>query len=336
MAYQKQKKAEILAKSQPELYLDAENPNALVSQPKVSQALFDRFVAYLDVAPKTVETYKTNIKQFFTYLQNNGISSPTRDDVIAFRDTIKKTCKPTTVAGYIIALRQFFNWTASEGFYPNIADHVKGAKIDKNFKKDYFTSEQIRTILNNIDRNTPQGKRDYAMLLLMVSCGLRDIEVNRANIEDLRALGDNTVLYVQGKGHEEKSIFVKIPQPVEMAIREYLMERTNKQPSSPLFVSLSNHAKDERLTTRSISRIAKNAFRSAGFDSERLTSHSLRHTGITLALLSGENFRLDEVQQYSRHASIDILQTYNHSLDAAKNTCSQVVCDTILGNNKNA
>lgn len=331
MGYQKRNKAELMARPQPELYVDAENPNSLVAQPKVSQALFDRFVAYLDVAPKTVETYKTNIKQFFVYLQEQGISSPTRDDVLAFRDKIKETCKPTTVSGYIIALRQFFNWTASEGFYPNIADHIKGAKVDKEFKKDYFTSGQIKTILDGIDRNTVQGKRDYAMLLLMVSCGLRDIEVNRANIEDLRALGDNSVLYVQGKGHEEKSIFVKIPKPVEMAIREYLMERSNKQPSSPLFVSISNHAKDERLTTRSISRIAKNAFRSAGFDSERLTSHSLRHTAITLALLSDKNYRLDEVQQFSRHASIDILQTYNHSIDRANNSCSETVCNTILG-----
>lgn len=331
MAYQKRKRAEIVAKQPVQLYSDAENPNMLVSQPKVSQAMFDRFVAYLDVAPKTVETYKGNIKQFFVYLQERGISSPTREDVIAFRDKVKETCKPTTVENYIIALRQFFNWTASEGFYPNIAEHIKGAKIDKEFKKDYFTSEQIRTILDGIDRNTVQGKRDYAMLLLMATCGLRDIEVNRANIEDLRALGDNTVLYVQGKGHEEKSIFVKVPKPVETAIRAYLMERQNKNPASPLFVSISNHGKDERLTTRSISRIAKNHFRAAGFDSDRLTSHSLRHSAITLALLSNKNFRLDEVQQFSRHASIDILQTYNHSLDRANNQCSEVVCNSILG-----
>lgn len=56
--------------------------------------------------------------------------------------------------------------------------------------------------------------------MLMVSCGLRTIEVSLANVEDLRSVGDKTVLYVQGMGHTERSIFVLVPPKVEQAIRK--------------------------------------------------------------------------------------------------------------------
>lgn len=59
----------------------------------------------------------------------------------------------------------------------------------------------------------------------MVTCGLRTIEVVRADVEDLRTLGSKTVLYVQGKGKDEKSDYVIITREVEKAIRSYLATR---------------------------------------------------------------------------------------------------------------
>jgi len=74
------------------------------------------------------------------------------------------------------------------------------AKIGREHKKDYLTADQVREVLSTVEQNTLQGMRDYAILVLMLTCGLRTIEVSRANIGDLRVLGDNTVLYIQGKG----------------------------------------------------------------------------------------------------------------------------------------
>lgn len=62
----------------------------------------------------------------------------------------------------------------------------------------------MEIVLETIDRSTLTGKRDYALIALLVTCGLRTIEAHRANIEDLRTLGDMTVLYIQGKGKDEK------------------------------------------------------------------------------------------------------------------------------------
>lgn len=294
----------------------------------VNEELFRRFAAYLDAAPRTIEAYTKNLRQLFNYFHMNGISRPQREDIIAFRDELKASGhKPTTVQSYITAARLFFSWTAQEGFYPNIADRIKGAKLNRDHKKDYLTSRQVKEVLAHIDRATLQGKRDYAILFTMITCGLRTIEVSRANIEDLRTAGNDTVLYVQGKGREEKTEFIKVTAPAERAIREYLKARGAAKQSEPLFASTSNNNKGQRMTTRSISALSKKSLQRAGYDSPRLTAHSLRHTAVTLSLLAGRD--LAEVQQFARHANIATTMIYNHSLDMAKNGCSEAITEAI-------
>lgn len=291
---------------------------------------FSRFIAYLDSSPKTVATYTRALRQLANYLAINGIRQPQREDIIAFRDELKASGhKPTTIQSYITATKIFFTWTEQEGLYPNIAAHLKGAKLDRNHKKDYLTSSQVKEVLNSIDRSGEKGLRDYAMLFLMVTGGLRTIEVARADIGDLRTLGDNTVLYIQGKGREEKTEYIKISAPAEKAIRAYLKARGEALESEPLFISTSHNNQGQRLTTRSISGIVKERLQNAGYDSSRLTAHSLRHTAVTLSLLAGRD--LAEVQQFARHANIATTMIYNHALDQAKNGCSEAITAAITG-----
>jgi integrase/recombinase XerD len=290
--------------------------------------LYSKFVAFLDATPKTAETYKKAIRQLFVYLSLQGISRPQREDIIAFREDLKASGhKPTTVQNYITAAKLFFRWTAQEGYYPDITDHMKGAKIDREHKRDYLTANQVKAVLDGIERDTLQGLRDYAMLSLMVTGGLRDIEVSRADIGDLRTAGESTVLYVQGKGRQEKTEYIKISAPVEKALRAYLRERGEATEGAPLFASLSNNSKGGRLSTRSVSGTVKQRLKAAGYNSERLTAHSLRHTAVTLSLLAGK--RIDEVQQFARHANIATTMIYNHSLDKAKNSCSDAISAAI-------
>ena len=307
-----------------------QNNTAIAEQQTVGAELFNRFLAYLDSSPKTVETYTRALRQLFNYFSFNGINQPTREDIIAFRDELKASGhKPTTVQNYITATKIFFSWTAQEGLYPNIADHLKGAKLDREHKKDYLTSRQVKEVLSGIERTSEQGLRDYAILFLMVTGGLRTIEVSRADIGDLRTAGDNTVLYVQGKGREEKTEYIKLSAPAEQAIRAYLKTRTDTEDTAPLFTSTSNNNRGQRLTTRSISGIVKNRLQQAGFDSSRLTAHSLRHTAVTLSLLAGKD--ITEVQQFARHANLATTMIYNHALDKAKNGCSEAITKAIMG-----
>ena len=133
---------------------------------------------------------------------------------------------------------------------------------------------------------------------------------------------------MQGKGREEKTEFIKVTAAAEKAIRDYLKARGAAKEAEPLFTSTSNNNKGQRMTTRSISAISKSCLKRAGYDSPRLTAHSLRHTAVTLSLLAGR--KLEEVQQFARHANIATTMIYNHSLDMEKNTCSEAITEAIL------
>jgi putative integrase len=301
---------------------------AIVTRRAITVDLFTNFIEYLDASPKTVETYTRAIRQFFKYVQEKGISQPTREDIIAYREHLKGSHKPTTVQNYIVAVRLFFQWTEQKGLYPNVAEHIKGAKLDKNHKKDYLTSRQVKKVLEIAKEESLQGLRDYAILALMFTGGLRTIEVSRANIEDLRIAGDSEVLYLQGKGHEEKTDYIKLIPKVEDAIRVYLKARGTLDPTEPLFTSTSNNSRGDRISTRTISGIVKNALKNAGYDSDKLTAHSTRHTAVTLALMGGQ--KLEEVQQFARHKNLATTLIYAHNLDRAKNNCEATIAKAIF------
>ena len=294
----------------------------------ISEDLLDNFTRFIDASPQSVRTYSRAIKQFLRYLSLNGITQPTREDVLAFRDSLKETHKPTTIQNYIIAVRLFFQWTETAGIYPNVAQHIKGAKVSRSHKRDYLTSAQLKSVLDSIDRSTEQGRRDYAIISLMIVGGLRDIEVHRANVEDLRHLGDNIVLYLQGKNRDERTDYVIVPIEVEKSIRASLADRKGADGKSPLFVSLSNNSKGQRISTRSVSGTVKKSFKRAGYDNSRLTSHSLRHSAVTLAVLGGNS--VQDVQQFARHADISTTMVYFHEMDKTQNKCSNTIASAIF------
>ena len=290
------------------------NSQTLAAAPAVFNVdYFSRWTAYIDATPKTIATYTRAIKQFFKYLAENDITEPDRDTVIAYRDHLKQDHKPTTVQSYLAAVKLFFQWTNQEGLYPNIAERVKGAKLDTDHKKDYLTTKQVARLLKAIDTSSLKGLRDYALILLMVTTGLRTISIIRANIEDIRIAGNDTALYYQG----------------EEAIRAYLAARGDRNPKAPLFSSIANRNNGERMTTRSISRTAKERLIAVGLDSDRLTAHSLRHTAATLNLLNGGS--VEETQQLLGHKNINTTLIYSHALERAKNNSEKRIAKAIFG-----
>ena len=295
--------------------------------------LSERWIRYLDVEPISVVAYNKAINQFVRFMAEAGVSKPTREDILIYKDyLVGSEHKPTTIQLYMQAVKLFFQWTELEGIYPNIAKHIKGAKLDHAHKKDDLSSSQANTLVSGIDTATLAGKRDYAIIALMLTSGLRTIEVQRANIEDLRLLGDFTALYIQGKGHVEKTDYVKVVKEVEQAIKSYLEARRKEEgalkASAPLFASVSNRNFGGRMTTKSISRLAKNHLIESGFDSPRLTAHSLRHTAATINLLSGAS--VEETQQLLRHTNINTTMIYSHALERAKNQSESRIASAIF------
>lgn len=296
--------------------------------------LSSRWISFVDAAPRTVDTYTKNIRRFLAYLAENGITltreTAKREIVVAYRDYLKATYKPTTVQGYMAAVKLFFRWAAQEDLLPNIADRVKGAKLDAGHKKDYLTSRQVSRLLKGIDRDSLAGKRDFAILSVMITTGLREVSIARANIGDIRTAGDAVALYYQGKGHEERGAdYVKLAEPVEEAVRDYLKARGETNGDAPLFGAIANRNAGGRMTTRSISRIAKSRLIAAGLESDRLTGHSLRHTAATLNLLNGGT--IEETRQLLGHRNINTTLIYSHALDRAKNNSEKRIAKAIFG-----
>lgn len=294
------------------------------AQAIITKELFTSFINFIDAAPKTVESYKRALRQFFLYLSVNGIKQPKRADVINYKEALKANHKPATIQLYIVAVRLFFQWASQEGYYPNITEHLKGVKLDKAHKKDALTSRQVKRILEGVKGNL----RDYAILTLLFTGGLRTVEIVRANLGDLATVGNCEILYIQGKGHTEKADFVKLCPEVADALNAYVKSRGKVKNDAPLFASASNNNHGERLSTRTISGIVKKAFINAGFTSERLTAHSTRHTAVTLALLAGQ--KLEEVQQFARHANIQTTLVYAHNLERLNNNCELAISKAIF------
>ena len=304
--------------------------NGALANTGITLEMFDRWRAFIDGSPRTVDTYTKAVRQFFHYMQENHISRPAREDVISYREYLLTDHKPTTVQLYLVGVKQFFKWLASMGEYPNIADKVKGAKLDrKHFKKDYIPSKQVARLLESIDRDNLKGLRDYAILSLMVTTGLRTISVINANIEDIRPAGEQMALYYQGKGYNDKAVYVKLADPVYKAIVEYLKARGERSPQAPLFTSRSNRNEGGRMTTRSISRLCKEALLNVGLNSDRLTAHSFRHTAGTLNLLLGGS--LLETQQMLNHSDVNTTMIYVHAIERAKNNSENRIAGAIFG-----
>lgn len=292
--------------------------------------IYSKYIAYLDCAEKTIETYKRAIRQFYFYCNENNVLQPQRSDVLNWRNYLLENKSANTTQSYMIAIRLFFAWTEQEKIYPNIAEHIKGARISKEHKKDNLTSEQVKSLINGIDTSTINGKRDKAIIMTMIVGGLRTIEIQRANIEDLRTLGDKLVLYIQGKGRNDKAEYIKITQPIFTAIQDYINSLpTAPKQTDPLFSSLNHATNGKRLTTKSISRIVKTRLINVGLNSTRLTAHSLRHTTATLNLLNGGT--LEETQQLLRHSNINTTMIYAHALDRLNNKSEERITNVLFG-----
>lgn len=297
-------------------------------------AIIDRFLLAHDIKTKSKETYRRALKQFFAYLEIEGVTRPTRETLIAYKTyLIDKQLSAYTVSAYIIAVRKMFQWTESEHLYANIASQIKGQKKPKGFKKDALSVKQAQKLLIGMETDTLSGARDYALVNLLVRTGLRTIEAVRADIEDIRQQGEQAVLFIQGKGRDSKDDIVILTEETLEPIRAYIsMRGQGVKDSSPLFISHSDRNYGQRLTTRSVSRIVKEKLQASGLDDKRLTAHSLRHTAVTFSLIGGAT--IQEAQTLARHSDINTTLIYAHNLDRISKA-PELKIDALLGDTRN-
>ena len=301
----------------------------------VNNSLVNRWLKFAAVSEKSMATYKVCLKQLFGYFADNKISIPARADLENFRDMLIDSGKSaSTICLYLTATKLFFRWLSQEGIFPNVADHLKNrVKVDhSNHKKDSLSVKQAKELQRAIKGNDLKALRDSAIISLMLTTGIRSIEVVRADISDIRQSEGNYFLYVQGKGRSEKAESVLIADKVYKKIQDYLKAREKAAgkrlvKNSPLFVSTSRRNKNSRLDTQSIRKMVKGNLRKIGIDSPTITYHSLRHTCATVMIM--EKQELYNVQMVLRHKNLATTMIYNNFINRMKNR-AEIVASNIL------
>lgn len=299
--------------------------------------LFEMFIEYTETNPKTMENYKTFLKLFARYLKENNISRPTFETIHDYKRFLDEYRNPETNRKlspgsknqYFQAVKHLFNWLSSLGIYQNIAKPFKPCKLDDtNHKKDSFSIKDIRKIIDGIDTTTTTGKRNKAMLLLAINGGLRIIEIQRANLEDIEEIDGKKKLWIQGKGKQTKNESIELQPLTQEALEEYLSTRPNAKKDEPLFTGTSNNGKGTRITEQSLSRIFKTIMKESGFDSKRLTSHSIRHTANSI-LFNATN-DLYKTQRFARHKDPKTTEIYIHTQEKENDQAEKIIFETIF------
>ncbi len=280
--------------------------------------LIQPFIAGQDVSLNSRSTYLNALLQFSRWCQEKNIIQPQRETILSYKfwlDT--KQLSSYTKAIYIVVVRRFFLWTEESNLYPNIARGVKGIKkFAKSHQKESLSIEALKKVVSSIDCSTLRGKRDFALINLLVRTGLRLKEVASATIEDMCEQRGERLLWIHGKGRSSKDEFVLLTQQTLDPLYTYLQARTIKNEREPLFVSLSDRNYGKKLTIFSLSRLIKQRLRAAGFDSKRITAHSLRHTFGVLSMQAGAS--LYEVQLAMRHTAPTTTQLYLGDIERLK------------------
>jgi integrase/recombinase XerD len=279
--------------------------------PQRIEELVDSFILSQDVKQSSKDLYRRTLKQYFNWVTKKGysLSQIARPQLIEYKeDILGSGMSSLTVGSYITSVRRFYEWTEANKFYPNVAKGIKSPKRKQQFKKQPLLPAQATGLLNYYQA---KDSRDYAIISLLLRTGLRTIEVIRANVGDITFKGSQRVLLVQGKGRDEKDNFVLLTDKTYKPIEEYLNNRID-QTSAPLFTSTSNNSKGERLSTRTISYIAKEGLKAIGLNEKAFTAHSLRHTTAVNILRAGGS--LETAQFTLRHSNPATTQIYTATL----------------------
>lgn len=279
----------------------------------------ESFIDYIDVDEKTLRAYRCGINCLMNYLKDKGIKQPTREDIIAFRNELREKYSSNTTNAYMCAVKSLFKYLEIHNIYDNIAVDLKGAKYDTTPKKQVLSQEQARTIYSQLT-----DYREKCLFSLLISTGLRGIEVSRAKIEDIQEYNGEIVLWVQCKKHDDKDEYVKLSPQVIKDINNYIGDRTEGN----IFISTSNENYGLGLSTVSLRKIIKGIFKRFGLESDTFSLHSMRRTSATLMYENGAD--IQSIQQVLHHVSQNTTVRYINAVTRNKNKNEYIVSDAIF------
>ena len=199
------------------------------------------------------------------------------------------------------SLKSFFKYLTvrTKQLTDNPVADLEYPKLRKSLPK-YLTLEQSSALLKAVSGQNQE--RDYAILMLFLSCGIRRSELVGLNLTDIY----EDRIRVVGKGNKER--FVYFGSPCRKAIDNYLPIRQKLvlTDNRALFGSRNGN----RISTDAVHALVKKAFLKAGLDATQFSAHKLRHTAATMMLSGGVDVKT--VQEVLGHENLHTTQIYTH------------------------
>lgn len=265
------------------------------------------------LAPTSKRVYGQDAKVFAAWLNEHRLAphTLTRQDVIAFRAYLAGRYPPVTANRIFSVARRLIDEQVKNGILvDNPFKTVKGFKVANETTHTVLKSNQARALLAAIDRSSARGKRDYALLMLLLRTGIRRSECAALTIGDIQMQEGHHVAIIQhGKGNKRRT--VKLPVDVFRAIQMYLEStcRAGAAPTSPLFTGFVKGGRPtvQGISDKLIERVVKQYATMIGVDT--LTPHGLRASFITLALENKAT--LHQVQYAAGHADPRTTERYH-------------------------
>ena len=320
------------------------NMTAINNVEYFSDDVINAFIASRHGSANSQRTYRNGVKVLLKYFAVNGITQPETADVDNFVNQLRAENKSaSTIRLYNTIAHMFFTFLERQGIYRNIAADCEPLRLKKSMthKRDALTQKQAQNLIASIKGDDIISLRDKAIVGLCLSCGLRTVEISRANVEDLENCGDYYELRLQGKGctsKDDAGQVVKVSLTVATIIFKYLVVRGkvekdslySKAAETPLFTSTSNNSsKGKRLSAQSVGKMIKARLKSIGVNSRCISAHSCRHFAATCAIKAGVDLR--EVSAMLRHSSINVTMTYLHDISLQTRRAELTVADTLFG-----
>ena len=302
------------------------------------QLLLD-FLSYHETikahSQRTVDEYYLDMRNFFRYLKQqrdplladkrldeidirdvdiNFISRITLTDIYSYltylsRDRVQhlnsensnKGLNSASRARKLATIRSFFNYICNKRHLleENPCKDVDTPKQMKSLPR-YLTLNESLSLLESVDG--ANRERDYCILTLFLNCGLRISELIGLDITDIH----DDALRVLGKGNKVRVVYLN--QACKDALSQYLAVRrpiTDKDKNA-LFLSGQN----KRISRSMVHALVKKHLSAAGLDSEKYSSHKLRHTAATLMLQNGVDVKA--VQEVLGHEHLNTTEIYTH------------------------
>lgn len=240
------------------------------------------------------EITTSEIFDFLSYLANDrnpDPDSPAPDYGISASARARK----------LSAIKSFYKYLTvrTKQLQENPVADLEYPKLRKSLPK-YLTLEQSAALLQSVSGQNE--KRDYAILMLFLNCGIRRSELVGLNMTDVY----EDRIRVVGKGNKER--FVYFGTPCRKAIDAYMAERKEKvlTDNRALFGSRNGN----RISVTAVHRLVEKALKQAGLDSTQFSAHKLRHTAATMMLSGGVDVKT--VQEVLGHENLNTTQIYTH------------------------